>query len=129
MATSGIDFLAAQADEDLQLARRAFAVAQAGLAGASLRIFSEVAEVSWHDTSTHPETGCIALVREDEGLADLVGEIVKVSRTMPTTTRVVYAYVLGTAPIADDISLSRRTFMGLGILANELLTCRVDVVA
>jgi hypothetical protein len=123
------DFLAAQADADLQLSRRAFSVAQAGFNGGVNELIAEAADISWHGTELHPEAGSIALVREDSDLVDLIGEIIKITRVLPTSTRIVYAYVYATAPIADDISLARRTFMGLGILANELLTCKVETIA
>jgi len=126
---SFIDFLAAQADLDLQMARRAFPVAQAAFDGPVHDLAAEAADVGWHDTSTNPETGSIALVREDSELVELVGDIVKISRAMPTETRVVFAYVLGTASIVDDLSLARRPFMGLGILANETLSCKIETIA
>lgn len=123
------DFLTAQADLDLMTSRQAFAVAQAAFDGPSLRVASAAAAVSWHGTELHPEGGSVALVREDGDFADLVGEIVMLARPLPTVTRTVFAYVVGTAPIVDDISLARRPFMGLGILANEYVTCQMDVVA
>lgn len=118
-----------QLDHDLMIARRAFPVAQELLAGPVLRTESESAAVGWHDTGVSPETGSIALVPEDGDLVDLVGHLVRVDRHLAGSTRTVYAYVYGTAAIADDLSLSRRCFLGLGILANETLECEIGVLA
>lgn len=118
-----------QTDRDLMISRRAYAIAQELLAGPVLRLASEAAQVGWHGTQTHPETGSVALVREDGEFVDLVGHVVRVERNLPAETRAIYAYVYATAPIADDFSLARRTFFGLGILANEVLSCQVEVLA
>lgn len=118
-----------QLDLDLMHSRRAFPVAQGLLAGAVLRIAAEAAVVGWHGSDLHPETGSVALVREDGEFTDLVGQIIRIERPIPGSSRSVYAYVYGTAPIADDLSLARRCFLGLGILANEVLTCSVEVLA
>jgi hypothetical protein len=126
---SQIDPLTAQTDIDLMMARRAFAVAQENFAGAVLSTAALVADVGWHGTDLHPEAGSVGLVREDGDYVDLVGEIIKVSRVLTIETRVVYAYVVGTAGIIDDLSLSRRTFLGLGPLSNEQLVCTVEVIA
>jgi hypothetical protein len=118
-----------QTDRDLMISRRAYAVAQELLAGPVLRLASEAAEIGWHGTQTHPESGSVALVREDDIYRSLVGHVIRIERNLPAETRSVYAYVYATAPIADDFSLARRTFFGLGILANEVLTCQVEVLA
>jgi expansin (peptidoglycan-binding protein) len=118
-----------QLDLDLMKSRRVFAVAQEAFAGAVLRVAAADATIGWHSTDLHPETGSVALVREDGDFADLVGEVISVTRRLPTETRVVYAYVLGTASILDDLSLARRAFMGLGILTNEQLSCSIEVIA
>lgn len=119
-----------QLDLDLMHSRRAFPVAQALLEGPALRLAAEEAQIGWHGTETHPESGSVALVSESGGFADLVGKIVRIERQLAGEERSVYAYVLATAAVvADDFSLSRRTFLGLGILANEVLTCSVEVLA
>lgn len=120
---------AVQLDLDLMNSRRAFPEAQALFDGAALSLVAEGAKIAWHGSDLHPETGCIALVREDGPHVDLIGEIVKVSRTLPTKRRTVFAYVYATAAIDADLSLARRTFMGLGILANESLDCRLEIIA
>lgn len=119
----------AQNTPELQLARRAFPTAQRLLRGGTLREASPAAQIGWHGTEVTPETGSVAVVPTSGPLADLVGEIVVVRRIMPTEIRSVFAYVIGAAPIVDDLSLARRPFLALGLLANESLTCSVEVVA
>jgi hypothetical protein len=118
-----------QLDIDLMQSRRAFPVAQQLLSGPVLRQETESAVIGWHGSSTHPETGSVALVREDGAFVDLVGHIVRIDRQLSGATRSVYAYVVATGPIADDLSLTRRAFLGLGILANETLDCAIQVLA
>lgn len=118
-----------QLDTELMISRRAFPVAQALLSGPVLRLVAEAAEIGWHGSQTHPETGSVALVREDGPYVDLVGQIVRIERPVPTEPREVFAYVFATAPILGDISLARRTFMGLGILANESIEGSIGIVA
>lgn len=118
-----------QLDIDLMRSRRAFPVAQALLEGPVLRQEAEGAVIGWHGSATHPETGSVALVREDGEFSELVGNIVRIDRRLSGATRSVYAYVVSTAPIEDDLSLSRRAFLGLGVLANETLDCSIQVLA
>lgn len=118
-----------QLDLDLMMSRRAYPVAQEAFSGPVLRVAAEEAAIGWHGAELHPETGSVALVREDGPFVELVGEIVRIERRLASETRVVFAYVYATAAILDDLSLARRTFMGLGILANENLVCSIGVVA
>lgn len=118
-----------QLDLDLMHARRAFPVAQELLSGPVLRLAAEEAQIGWHGSDTHPETGSVALVSESGDFVDLVGHLIRVERQLAGGQRSVYAYVLATAAVADDdFSLTRRTFLGLGVLANEVLTCSVEVL-
>lgn len=123
------DPVEAQVIPELMAARRAFPVSQQLLAGAVLREVSASASVGWHDTAVCAETGAIAVVPEEGMMAGLVGEIVVVKRSTPTLIRGVFVYVVGTASIIDDISISRRAFLDLGLLSNESLTCSVGVIA
>jgi hypothetical protein len=118
-----------QLDLNLMMSRRAFPVAQAAFEGAVLRTAAANAVIGFHGSDTSAETGAVALVREDGDHVDLVGEIVRVSRRLSGETRTVLVYVFGTGPILDDLSLTRRGFMGLGILAAETLECSIEVIA
>lgn len=117
-----------QLDLKLMRARRAFPVAQELLSGPTLRLAATAAQIGWHGSDTHPETGSVALVSESGEYADLVGHLIRVERHLAGEERFVYAYVIATGPVIDDFSLSRRTFLGLGILANEVLSCSVEVL-
>ena len=123
------DLMEAQNTPELMLARRAFPTAQRLLRGGILREASPAAEIGWHGTEVTPELGSVAVVNSSGPLLELVGEVVVVKRIMPTELRSVFAYVIGSAPLVDDLSLSRRPFMALGYLANESLICSVEVIA
>lgn len=124
-----MSFPADQLDLNLMMSRRAFPTAQEAFEGAVLRTAAASAMVGFHGSDTSPETGAVALVREDGDYVDLVGEIVRVSRRLSGGTRSALVYVVGTGPILDDLSLSRRAFMALGILASETLECSIEVIA
>lgn len=123
------DPVATQTDADLMNSRRAFPEAQELLRGATFERVAEGAAVGWHGSEVSPETGCVALVREDGPYTALVGEIVKLTHPLATGTRSVYVYVFATAAVLDDISISRRAFLALGILANANLDCVVETIA
>jgi hypothetical protein len=123
------NFIAEQDDVDLQLSRRALAVSQAVWDGPVRSVASPSSSVVWHGSSASRETGPVALVPLDGELADLVGNIVRVVRLGGVFQRSVCVYVLKQVDMEGDISLSRRAFLQLGILALEDLNCRIEVVA
>jgi hypothetical protein len=121
-----------QTESELMLARRAFPVAQEGLAGGTSRVAAPSAAVGWHSSSVSPETGAVALVRADGALADLVGEIIRVHYLAPGRDRSVYVYVLGSSARLEeslDLSLSRRSFLALEGLYAEEISAVIEVVA
>jgi hypothetical protein len=118
-----------QHDLPLMVSRRAWAVSQEAWEAGTVRVASGLARVGWHDTSQHPETGAVALVNRDGPLADLVGDLVRIERPMRTSTVSGIVYVIETAALVDDISLSRFAFMrACGVLANEYVEAAVEVV-
>lgn len=123
------DPVEAQKMPELMVARRAFPVAQSIFGGAVLREAATVARVGWFDTEVCAETGAVAVVPPEGELADLVGEIVVVKRRLPREVRAAYVYVLARAATIDDLTLSRRAFLHLGLLSAEFLTCSVEVIA
>lgn len=129
MTISFDDPVVAQTMPELMIARRAMPVAQELLAGAVLREAAIGAKVGWHDTTVCAETGAIAIVPSEGDLVDLVGEVIVVKYPTPSEIRGVYAYVLGRAPLVDDLSLSRRAFLELGLLSSEFLECSIEVIA
>lgn len=83
-----------------------------------------LATCGWHGSSLG-EPGSFALVNgEDRRWAELVGERVRLTHD----DRQVYAYVFEEASIAEDISLSRRLFEELALLATEEIDVDVEVV-
>lgn len=111
-------------EPEVLIGRRAFAEAQALFDGERIAVVGRVA-VGWHDTAVQPETGSFAVVRVGGPHTGLLGEVIRVTRG----DRSVLAYVLGSAGVPTDISLARRAFFALGLLASESLDCSVEVVA
>lgn len=110
-------------EQEVQWSRRAFPEAQALLRGVPLAGLRFV-EVGWHDATTHPEVGSIAVVRTGGPLEDLVGEVLRVTRS----GREVFVYCYGGAGVPTDLSLARRPFMALDHLARESSRCGVEAV-
>lgn len=106
-------------------ARRAFPTSQGLLGGPSVRQVQGLVVTGWHDTSVSGERPSFAVVRRDGPQLDLIGEIIRVSYA----DRSVFAYVLGSALIPVDLSLARRAFLAIGLLAAESIDATVDVVA
>lgn len=123
------EFIDEQNDADLQLSRRALAISQAAWDGPAIRTAAASAEIVWHGSDAHKETGAIALVPLEGGLTDLVGNIVRITRIEGWRRRSVCVYVYDTVDMEADISLSRRAFLELGLLANESIECLVEVIA
>jgi hypothetical protein len=105
--------------------RRAFPMTQQLLAGAIRSRMPAPIETDWHDTGLHPETGAFALVREDGGLDDLIGEIVKVTYGR----RSVFVYVLASAQTVSSLSLARRAYFALLPLSKTPRKMLVEIVA
>lgn len=110
-------------EQELLDGRRAFPEAQRLFAGVALRRLPERVDVGWHGTDIDVETGAFAVVRDGAGLDDLIGEILIVS----VGTRSVLVFVMGARAVPQDISLSRRGFLALGLLAKESIRCVVEV--
>jgi hypothetical protein len=123
------EFIDEQNDADLQLSRRALYVSQAVWDGPAISTAAASAEIVWHGSEAHKETGAIALVPLEGDLSDLVGNVVRVTRIEGFRRRSVCAYVYARVDMEGDLSLARRPFMQLGLLANESIECLVEVVA
>lgn len=89
--------------------------------------------VGWHDTFIDPEMGSAALVRDGSDLVDLfLGERVRVTRQQVTKPRTVVAYVHNVADANAfdwDLSLSRRLYAQIALLANETVPVIAEVIA
>lgn len=103
--------------------RQAFLDAQAAFAGTviPLGFFT----VSWYGTAVSDERGSFGVVDPTMGLADAVGEIVRVTYG----SRGVSVYVIGSQDgLGTDLGITRRSYMALGLLAVEPITATVGVV-
>lgn len=115
-------------EPELLATRRAWPKVQELLAGVPQRRLTDQMPVGWHGTEVEREA--VALVRRGGSLEELVGEIVKVTRG-DEPTRSVFVYVYGARGLdpAIELSLPRRGFMDIGVLAHDSLDCIVEVVA
>ena len=87
------------------------------------------ATCGWHGTSFDPLRGSFAIVSRDGPLADMVGERLAVTRRDLAETRTVYVYVhTDSDDMTEDISLTRRAFMGMADPALDFVTVAVDTV-
>lgn len=111
-------------EPEIMHARRTFVVAQSLLAGEPRDRLPTEIEIGWHDTATHPEVGCFALVGLEAGLDDWIGEIVLVN----TNGRACYVYVIASADVPVPLSLARRAFCSLATLSTEAISALVRVV-
>lgn len=112
---------------DIQIGRYPFAEAQAVFGeDPPQEGTSSVATCSWHGTILNPERGSFCVVQRGGRFADLVGDRVRVSTF---TGRAVNAYVIAEAELEDDISLTRRLFMELGLLSADDLNVRIEILS
>lgn len=120
--------LADPTELEIMYGRRAFPVAQQLLAGLGTpqRTLSPVT-IGWHDTSLSDESGSFCVVDAAGDQLELIGEVLSFTAL---NEREVFAYCLGSAGLPDgiDISVSRRVFLGLGLLALESLQVVVEVL-
>lgn len=110
-------------DPSILTGRRAFSAAQPLFAGGPVGP-EQTLSVGWHETSVSEETGSFAVVAQNAGLDDFVGEVVRVR----FLARHVYAYVLDTADVPVQLSVTRRLFLVLNRLTLESLPASVVAV-
>lgn len=119
--------------EEMEIARLPFREAQAIL-GATRGVPTTLRQgvCGWHgDTASgDPETGAFAVVQPGGRFADLVGERLQVALAEGIERRHVFVYCHNAVRIADDeeLSLTRRAFLALGLLAEDSLKVNVTVV-
>jgi hypothetical protein len=111
------------------IARLGWTDAQRLLLSATLvsPIFSTTA--GWHGTVVDPNRGSFAVVRNGGPLADLVGERLKLT-TVGNNARTCLVYVFqGVSSLEHDISLARRAFASLELLAKDTVDVKIEVLA
>ena len=102
-----------------------WAEAQSILAGSGGKtLAAHPAVCGWHGTDFDVNVGAFAVVNRDGPLSDLVGERLRVSYR----DRAVYVYVVDAGPTAEDLSLTRRAFMGLDAPWRDDLSVVVEVL-
>lgn len=104
--------------------QRAFGEAQRLLSGVPQRQIGGFVETGWHASSKHPLVGCFALVAQGSELVELIGDVLRVSYE----DRSVFVYCVASRDLSVELSLSRRPFMAIGLLAESSLPCTVEVV-
>ena len=122
------DLLTDQLDLLLMTSRRAFRVSQDAWAGPSLEKIASSSVLGWHGGDLNGETGATGVVAAGGEHEDLVGDLIRFTRRLPSETRTVTVYILEAAEIPTDFSIARRCFFHLGLLANETLDVEVDVI-
>jgi len=85
-----------------------------------------VGSCGWHGRNFDARRGCYALAHPDGPFAGLVGERVQVSA--PGSSKVVYVLVVDTDETLEELSLTRRSFLALGLLTTDELEVTVRVV-
>lgn len=116
--------------DEMQYGRLPYSLAQSVFGSADVDPATLTrATCGWHGLKFDLQRGSFAIVARDGPLADLVGERVRVRRT-GYRPRAVYVYVHDEALLEgdEDISLPRRQFMALDLLAKTTLEVVVEVV-
>lgn len=105
--------------------RRAFLTAQATFDRVPDRMLPTTYDVAWYGTAVNPQRGSFAIVQVDGPLDDLVGDHLRVW----SGARSVNVYVLGRGEDLDTpLAITRRSFMALGLLSEDAIRCRVEVL-
>lgn len=103
--------------------------AQAQLAMPGVEGNPIAASCGWHGESFDSHRGSFAIVARDGPLADMVGERLALTRRDTGTSRTVYVYCLRDSDeLTEEISVTRRAFMGLGDPALDDVPVVVDTV-
>ena len=114
--------------DDLHVARYGFNTAQAVFLQSTAESRSQrFATCEWYGGKLSEEQGSNALVRSDGPLADLVGERLLVSDPAGGRSVAVYCHAEN-SQVRTDLSLSRRAFLAIGYLADEVLDVTVEVL-
>lgn len=111
-------------DNEEMVLSRAFPKAMALISSQPERRVGDFVTVGWHSLDVDPETGPAAVVRIGGPLdPDLIGDVVRLT----FEEREVFVLVRGARDIEPDLSVSRRAFMELALLAREEIDVVVEV--
>jgi hypothetical protein len=111
------------------IARMGWLDAQEFLAGTVLSIPTFDVTATWHGTVVDANRGAFAIVRRGGPLAGLVGERIRVS-TLGAQPRSCLVYVWAALPsLEQDMSLARRAYAALDLLAKDTSDVHIEVLA
>lgn len=118
-------------ETEFYYARFPFPLAQAALdTGKVVENSGQIASLGWHGTRIDPERGSFAVVNADGPLADLVGERLKITSSGgEARPRTVFVYCHTRASIEEDLSVTRRLFLGLSVPSDFAPSVQVEVVS
>lgn len=128
-ATSTVPWVPIPSTPVAEMARLGWDDTQELLLSPTLVSPTYVSDVTWHGTSVDANRGAFAIVRSDGPLAGLVGSRIQVT-TLGRRPRSALVYVWATVPSLDgDISLSRRAFAAIALLAEDSVEAFIEVLA
>lgn len=128
MTTSFEPFSPPGASNDFYIARLPFAEAQAILGALGGRpSFAEIGTVGFHGTAVDRDRGSFACVHLGGKFEDMLGQRVKITVAAAIPV-VVYAFASTTAPVKQDITVTRRLFQVLAVLGQRQVTATVETV-
>lgn len=103
---------------------RAFPKAMALISSQPESRVGDFVTVGWHSLDVDPATGPAGVVRIGGPLdPDLIGEVLRLT----FEGHELFVLVLGARDVDADLSVSRRAFMELGLLARETVDAVVEV--
>ena len=105
--------------DELLASRRSWAKTQELFTSVPIERIPALVEVSWHGTEVYGESGAVALARTGGPYERLVGEVIRVRREK----REIFVYVVAARDVPGDLSLTRRAFAALGLLALDRVSC------
>lgn len=111
------------------IARLGWTDAQRLLLSAALSSPVYQATAAWHGTVVDPNRGSFAVVRRAGPLADLVGERLKLTTSGPNPLSCLVYVFQAVTSLEQDISLARRAFASLELLARDTVDVKIEVLA
>lgn len=112
-------------EPEILIGRRAWNKSQQLLNVGGPVLFARNEAVGWYGDSVDENVGAFAMVRTESALTDLVGEVLQIKRGRVA----VYVYCVGESDaLIEDLAVSRRAFMPLGLLSLDNVTADISVM-
>lgn len=114
-------------EEEILYGKRAFSKTQELFEGSPVSVFfSNPKKATWYGTDVNPHRGAFCVVKEGEGLEDLVGEFLRILYR----GRTINVYCLEETPDIDQpIALSRRAWNQIERLTKTEISIYARVLA